>query len=70
MVVAFLPLLSRIESSCFWRALTWTSLREVRSEADVEDFLNAGLLRAAWASLTLPAHVRQFWETQHPALAA
>jgi hypothetical protein len=45
-------------------------LREAHTEAELEEYLNAGLLRRLWGSLTLPRAVREFWEMQHPVLAA
>jgi hypothetical protein len=51
------------------RSLYQVVLREARVEAELEEYLNAELLRRLWAALTLPRPVRQFWEAQHPVLA-
>jgi hypothetical protein len=45
-------------------------LREARAEAELEEYLNAELLRRLWGSLTLPRPVRDFWEAQHSALGS
>ncbi len=52
------------------RSLYQVVLREAHTEAELEEYLNAGLLRRLWGSLTLPRAVREFWEAQHPVLAA
>jgi hypothetical protein len=50
------------------RSLYQVVLREARTEADIEKYLNADVLISVWGSLTLPAAVRQFWEETHPGL--
>ena len=50
------------------RSLYQVVLREARTEADIETYLNADVLASVWESLTLPAVVRQFWEETHPSL--
>jgi hypothetical protein len=52
------------------RSLYQVVLREAHTEAELEGYLNTGLLRRLWGSLTLPRAVREFWEAQHPVLAA
>jgi hypothetical protein len=52
------------------RSLYQVVLREARTEAELEEYLNADLLCRLWNSLTLPRPVREIWEAQHPALAA
>jgi hypothetical protein len=51
------------------RSLYQVVLREAHTEAEIETYLNADLLRRLWPSLTLPRAVREFWEAVHPTLA-
>jgi hypothetical protein len=51
------------------RSLYQVVLREAHTEAEIETYLNADLLRRLWPSLTLPKALREFWESQHPTLA-
>lgn len=51
------------------RSLYQVVLREALSEAELEENLDAALLRLLWGSLTLPAAVRDAWERTHPSLA-
>jgi hypothetical protein len=52
------------------RSLYQVVLREAHTETEIETYLNAGLLRRFWPSLTLPRAVREFWEATHPILAS
>jgi hypothetical protein len=52
------------------RSLYQVVLREARTEADIEVFLNVDVLRDVWPSLTLPAHIRRAWESIHPSLTS
>lgn len=50
------------------RTIYSTVLREAGSEADLETHLDRAILRATWADLNLPAHIRDAWEVTHPQL--
>lgn len=50
------------------RTLYEVVLREARSEADIENHLNATLLRATWPTLRLPAFLKAAWLEVHPEL--
>lgn len=52
------------------RSLDQVVLREALDESELEEYLNADLLRSLWPSLTLPRAVREAWEQLHPNLAA
>ena len=43
-------------------------LREATSPADLKMYINGGVLRRLWHSLTLPPRVRHDWESQFPTL--
>lgn len=59
-----------LSSPAAQRSLYQVVLREARTEAEIEEYLNANLLHRLWSSLTLPRPVREFWEAQHPSLVA
>jgi hypothetical protein len=45
-------------------------LREAHTETEIEESIAADLLRELWPAMTLPAHIRGFWEQAHPSHAA
>lgn len=59
-----------LDSPTARRSLYEVVLREALEEAELEEYLDAHLLRELWRSLTLPRTVRTAWEQHHPALAA
>lgn len=43
-------------------------LREAGNESELAQFLNRDELVSMWPSIDVPAHIRGFWESAHPAL--
>lgn len=58
-----------LASEAAQRSMYQMVLRDALTEDQIETYLNWGLLRRLWNTLTLPRAIREFWEAQHPTLA-
>ena len=45
-------------------------IREAQTAADLDSYLNAGVLRWVWLDLFLPVQARNLWQTAFPGLPA